>query len=149
MYKTLFPDDHQPPMFPPREESFLSPDVHERQSHINQQPSPPMLDTDRSVVSLSSTNSAFFSSKINFLKCVHVHLIVCFPIHLFKYCISSLQEIFNHVVADIEIFMGKVGAALAQVDGKKKKKKKGKSTIIYGKQQQCGLRDFSFQQSYR
>lgn len=83
-------DDHQPPMFPPREESFFSPDVHERQSHINQQPSPPMLDTDRSV------------------------------------------EIFNHVVADIEIFMGKVGAALAQVDGKKKKKKKGKSTIIYG-----------------
>ncbi|KAF4072323.1 hypothetical protein AMELA_G00261770 [Ameiurus melas] len=83
-------DDHQPPMFPPKEESYFNPDMHERQNHTNQQPSPPMLDTDRSV------------------------------------------EIFNHVVADIEFFMGKVGAALAQVDGKKQKKKKGKSTIIYG-----------------
>ncbi|KAK2841123.1 hypothetical protein Q7C36_012702 [Tachysurus vachellii] len=42
-------------------------------------------------------------------------------------------EIFNHVVADIEFFTGKVGAALAQEDGKKKKKKKGKNTIVYGK----------------
>ncbi|XP_053481172.1 epidermal growth factor receptor kinase substrate 8-like protein 3b isoform X2 [Ictalurus furcatus] len=83
-------DDHQPPMFPPREESYFSPDVHERQNPTNQQPSPPMLDIDRSV------------------------------------------EIFNHVVADVEFFMGKVGAALAQADGKKQKKKKGKSTRIYG-----------------
>lgn len=49
--------------------------------------------------------------------------------------VSSLQEILNHVVADIELFIGKVEAALAQEEGKKKKKKakKGKSTIIYGK----------------
>lgn len=58
--------------------------------------------------------------------------------------ISSLQEIFNHVMGDIEFFIGKVGAALAQEDGKKKKKKKGKRTIIYGKQLQCWLSDFSF-----
>lgn len=50
----------------------------------------------------------------------------------------SLQEIFNHVLADIEFFIGKVGAALAQEDGKKKKKK-DKSAVIYGKLQQCGL----------
>ncbi|KAB5567413.1 hypothetical protein PHYPO_G00232450 [Pangasianodon hypophthalmus] len=85
-------DDHQPPMFPPREESYLSPDMPERQNHTNQQPLPPQLDIDRSV------------------------------------------EILNHVLADIEFFIGKVGEALAQEDGKKKKKKKkkGKSTIIYG-----------------
>lgn len=70
-----------------------------------------------------------------------VHLIVYLYIYL---NISSIQEIFNHVLADIEFFIGKVGAALAQEDGKKKKKKKkGKSAIIYGKLQQCVLSDIS------
>lgn len=35
----------------------------------------------------------------------------------------SLQEIFNHVAADIEIFINKVGAALSTSDESKKKKK--------------------------
>ncbi|KAK1801416.1 hypothetical protein P4O66_023096, partial [Electrophorus voltai] len=41
-------------------------------------------------------------------------------------------EIFNHVVADIEIFMYKVDAALQQEEGSKKKKKKKKSVKKYG-----------------
>ncbi|KAG7332468.1 hypothetical protein KOW79_004302 [Hemibagrus wyckioides] len=81
-------DDHQPPVFPPREERYREPGMHERPNKTNQQPSP--NDMERSV------------------------------------------EIFNHVVADIEFFTGKVEAALAQEAGKKKKKKKGKSTIVYG-----------------
>ncbi|KAK3539963.1 hypothetical protein QTP70_019604 [Hemibagrus guttatus] len=83
-------DDHQPPVFPPREERYRDPDMHERPNKTNQQPSSNYLDPKRSV------------------------------------------EIFNHVVADIEFFTGKVEAALAQEAGKKKKKKKGKSTIVYG-----------------
>lgn len=69
--------------------------------------------------------------------------LICMNVHLIYICIniSSLQEILNHVLADIEFFIGKVGAALAQEDEKKrKKKKKGKSTIIYGKLQQFRLR---------
>ncbi|XP_060786826.1 epidermal growth factor receptor kinase substrate 8-like protein 3b [Neoarius graeffei] len=46
--------------------------------------------------------------------------------------IDTTVEIFNHVMADMEFFISKVGAALAQNNGKKKKKKKGTSTIIYG-----------------
>ncbi|KAI5610118.1 EPS8-like 3b isoform X1, partial [Silurus asotus] len=83
-------DDHQPPMFPPREESYYNQDMREQPNHTNRQPSPPNLDLNRSV------------------------------------------EIFNHVVADIEFFIGKVGEALAQEQGKKKKKKKGKGGIKYG-----------------
>lgn len=144
MCKTLSPDDHQRPMFPPREESHHSPDMRERQNHKHQQPSPPFLDIERSVVSLSLTNSALFLIQ-HHLICMHVHLIVCLYMYL---NISSLQEIFNHVVGDIEFFTGKVGAAVAQEDGKKKKKKKkDKSTIIYGKLEQCGQTDFPFQKS--
>lgn len=146
MYKNLFPDDHQPPMFPPKEESYYSPEMQEQQNHSSLQPSPPFLDIDSSVVSLSSTNSSCIQYQVSkmYLKYIHVHLTVCLYIYLKTF---SLQEIFNHVLADIEFFIGKVGTALAQMDGKKKKKKKNKdkSTIIYGKLQQCGLNDLSFQ----
>lgn len=37
----------------------------------------------------------------------------------------SIQDILNHIITDIEIFMGKVSAAEAK-NGKKKKKKKKK-----------------------
>lgn len=37
---------------------------------------------------------------------------------------NSLQEILNHVAADIETFTYKVGSALPKDDGSKKKKKK-------------------------
>lgn len=62
MYKTLFPDDRQPPMFPRREESYYSPDIREQQTHSNQQPSTPHLDIDRSAVSLILTHSLTNSS---------------------------------------------------------------------------------------
>lgn len=37
----------------------------------------------------------------------------------------SLQDIFNHIVGDIEIFVGQITAAQAKTAKKKKKKKKG------------------------
>ncbi|XP_076859924.1 epidermal growth factor receptor kinase substrate 8-like protein 3b isoform X2 [Brachyhypopomus gauderio] len=46
--------------------------------------------------------------------------------------INRSLEIFNHVVADVDIFMEKVGAALKQQEGNKKKKKKQKSVKDYG-----------------
>ncbi|KAF5901508.1 epidermal growth factor receptor kinase substrate 8-like protein 3, partial [Clarias magur] len=50
--------------------------------------------------------------------------------------IENNVEILNHALTDIEIFIGKVQAALAQENGKKKKQSKkknqGKSNMIYG-----------------
>uniref|UniRef100_A0AAY4AVL8 SH3 domain-containing protein n=1 Tax=Denticeps clupeoides TaxID=299321 RepID=A0AAY4AVL8_9TELE len=45
--------------------------------------------------------------------------------HVF-HCILNLQEIFNHVLSDIEFFTGKVSASLQQDDQDKKKIKKNK-----------------------
>uniref|UniRef100_A0A3Q2SWE1 EPS8 signaling adaptor L3a n=1 Tax=Fundulus heteroclitus TaxID=8078 RepID=A0A3Q2SWE1_FUNHE len=42
------------------------------------------------------------------------------------FCFPSFQDILNHIVTDIEIFMGKISAAEAKHGKKKKKKKKGK-----------------------
>ncbi|KAF7695365.1 hypothetical protein HF521_007088 [Silurus meridionalis] len=69
---------------------------------------------------------------------LHPRILLPSPASTKTLMITSLQyidrsvEIFNHVVADIEFFIGKVGGALAQEQGKKKKKKKGKGGIIYG-----------------
>lgn len=62
MYKTLFSDDRQPPMFPRREESYYSPDIREQQAHSNQQSSTPLLGIDRSAVSFILTQSLTSSS---------------------------------------------------------------------------------------
>ncbi|KAG9270784.1 epidermal growth factor receptor kinase substrate 8-like protein 3 isoform X2 [Astyanax mexicanus] len=45
---------------------------------------------------------------------------------------SFVQEIFNHVIDDIEIFKDKVGEALGQETARKKKKKKDKTPRRYG-----------------
>lgn len=42
----------------------------------------------------------------------------------------SLQDILNHVLSDIEIFMAKVTAIVAKNTKKKKKKKKGKGNLV-------------------
>ncbi|KAM9475987.1 epidermal growth factor receptor kinase substrate 8-like protein 3b isoform 1-T3 [Clarias gariepinus] len=82
-------DDHQPPMFSSREENRYSPDMRERQNHIDQQPPLSKLDIENNV------------------------------------------EILNHALADIEIFIVKVQAALSQENGKKKKLNKKKNQGEY------------------
>lgn len=42
----------------------------------------------------------------------------------------SLQDILNHILSDLEIFMGKVAAVVAKNAKKKKKKKKGKGSSM-------------------
>lgn len=42
----------------------------------------------------------------------------------------SLQDILNHIIGDIEIFMGKVGAIEAKNGKKQRKKKKGKGNSV-------------------
>lgn len=50
--------------------------------------------------------------------CVNMEMIFCL----------SLQDILNHIVTDVEIFMGQVAAVAAKNTKKKKKKKKGKGS---------------------
>uniref|UniRef100_A0A8C2XFZ6 EPS8 signaling adaptor L3a n=1 Tax=Cyclopterus lumpus TaxID=8103 RepID=A0A8C2XFZ6_CYCLU len=51
----------------------------------------------------------------------------------------SLQDILNHLLSDIEIFMGKVAAVVAKNAKKKKKKKKGKEFEVCFHKIKCGF----------
>ena len=46
----------------------------------------------------------------------------------------SLQDILNHILNDVEIFMGKIAALEAKSTKKNKKKKKGKGTLLQNPQ---------------
>lgn len=53
-----------------------------------------------------------------------------------RVCLSSvrpLQDILNHVINDIEAFMGRVAAVAPKEDKKKNKKKKNKKKKCKGK----------------
>lgn len=45
------------------------------------------------------------------------------------FSVLSVQDILNHIITDVEIFMGKISAADAKNGKKKKKKKKGKGSF--------------------
>jgi len=112
----FFSDDRQPsPTMPfPRDEAPYRP-VQSEPDHIP----PPVNDMDRDAVGCFYWQVLLIHPSIH---AVH-HCIDTFLFHLFNH---SLQEIFNHVAADIETFIYKVGSALAKDDGTKKKKRKRK-----------------------
>lgn len=112
----LFPDDRQPSptMSFPRDEA----PYRLMQSEPEQVP-PPVNDVDRDAV------GCFYWEAL----CYHTVLLIYpfihhFLTHFFHPFNHSLQEIFNHVAADVETFIYKLGSGLPKDDGSKKKKKK-------------------------
>lgn len=112
----LFSDDRRPsPTMPfPRDEAPYRP----VQSEPEQIP-PPVNDVDRDVV------GCFYWHTVLLIHPFLLSLLTDF-FHPFNH---SLQEIFNHVAADIETFTYKIGSALPKDDGSKKKKKKNAPTF--------------------